>query len=38
VKALCESCGGHVTFDNLSGNATVAVRLPLSLLGTAARA
>ncbi|WP_040261197.1 ATP-binding response regulator [Pseudomonas massiliensis] len=31
VKALCESCGGHVAFDNVEGHARVHVRLPLSL-------
>lgn len=37
VKALCESCEGHVSFNNDNGNATVAVRLPLSLLGATGR-
>ncbi|WP_263262578.1 response regulator [Pseudomonas sp. RIT-PI-S] len=37
VKALCESCGGHVAFDNHDGGAKVEVRLPLSLQGVGER-
>ena len=37
VKALCESCGGHVAFNNAGGFAQVAVRLPLVLHGANGR-
>lgn len=37
VKALCESCGGEVAFDNQNGHARVQVQMPLELHGSAGR-